>query len=150
MAITLNDDLRKLTSALIPPIWIHFGDLFPSLHQCCSNSELLFAGSGLESGGHYMATEGGTLLSNSQLRPGGGARGVSGDRMQLNTGLHRGPHLTTDREFKVRGLINCEGLRVCFTMWNHFIIYKRPPLRLFMDAGALKQRSFQLQEHVAQ
>ena len=110
------------------------------------------SGSGLEGGGHYMPSEGGTLLSNSQLRPGpgGGARGVSGDRMQLNTGLHRGPHLTTDREFKVNGLINCEGLRVCFTMWNHFIIYKRPPLRLFMDAGALKQRSFQLQEHVAQ
>lgn len=57
-----------------------------------------------------MTTEGSTLLSNSQLRgmPGGqiqgaGGRGVSGDRMQLNTGLHR-HNLTTDREFKVRSI----------------------------------------------
>ena len=62
-----------------------------------------------------MTTEGSTLLSNSQLRhhgpggvagvatprlEGGVARGVSGDRLQLNTGLHR-HNLTGDREFKV-------------------------------------------------
>ena len=65
-----------------------------------------------------MTTEGSTLLSNSQLRhaglpggvagvaapgprlEGGGARGVSGERLQLNTGLHR-HNLTGDREFKV-------------------------------------------------
>ena len=58
-----------------------------------------------------MTTEGSTLLSRSQLRhhgPGGvgGAAtprlegGVSGERLQLNTGLHR-HNLTADREFKV-------------------------------------------------
>ena len=57
-----------------------------------------------------MTTEGSTLLSNSQLRhaggvatprlEGGGARGVSGERLQLNTGLHR-HNLTGDRELKV-------------------------------------------------
>ena len=62
-----------------------------------------------------MTTEGSTLLSNSQLRhhgpggvagvatprlEGGVARGVSGDRLQLNTGLHR-HNLTGEREFKV-------------------------------------------------
>ena len=65
-----------------------------------------------------MTTEGSTLLSNSQLRhaglpggvagvaapgprlEGGGARGVSGERLQLNTGLHR-HNLAGDREFKV-------------------------------------------------
>ena len=75
---------------------------------------IFFAGgSGLEGGGHgghYMTTEGSTLLSNSQLRHAGGvatprleggvARGVSGERLQLNTGLHR-HNLTGDREFKV-------------------------------------------------
>ena len=67
-----------------------------------------------------MTTEGSTLLSNSQLRhhgpggvagvatprlEGGVARGVSGDRLQLNTGLHR-HNLTGDREFKVREDVN--------------------------------------------
>ena len=62
-----------------------------------------------------MTTEGSTLLSNSQLRhaggvagvaapgprlEGGGARGVSGERLQLNTGLHR-HNLAGDRELKV-------------------------------------------------
>ena len=65
-----------------------------------------------------MTTEGSTLLSNSQLRhaglpggvagvaapgprlEGGVARGVSGERLQLNTGLHR-HNLSGDREFKV-------------------------------------------------
>ena len=57
-----------------------------------------------------MTTEGSTLLSNSQLRhaggvatprlEGGGARGVSGERLQLNTGLHR-HNLSGDRELKV-------------------------------------------------
>ena len=46
-----------------------------------------------------MSAEGSTLLSNSQLR-GVGGRGVSGERMQLNTGIHR-HNLTNDREFKV-------------------------------------------------
>ena len=105
------------------------------------------SGSGLEGGGHYMPSEGGTLLSNSQLRPGpgGGARGVSGDRMQLNTGLHRG-HLTTDREFKVWRYH--DRVACILSMWNYFIIVKRPPLCFFMGASTLKQRSFQLQEHV--
>ena len=94
---------HNLTSALIPAIWIHFR---ASASTQTSHCFLFFSGSGLESGGHYLATEGSTLLSNSQLRPGARGvssdiRGVSGDRMQLNTGLHRGQHLTTDREFKV-------------------------------------------------
>ena len=46
-----------------------------------------------------MSAEGSTLLSNSQLR-GVAGRGVSGERMQLNTGIHR-HNLTNDREFKV-------------------------------------------------
>ena len=60
-----------------------------------------------------MTTEGSTLLSNSQLRhhgPGGVARGVSGDRLQLNTGLHR-HNLTGDREFKV-----CEDTNIVFRL----------------------------------
>ena len=63
------------------------------------NKKIFLGGGGLEGGGHYI-NEGTTLLSNSQLRAGQVPR-ISGDRMQLNTGLTRHNNLQDRTEFKV-------------------------------------------------
>ena len=105
----------------------HISTNDPSL-KIFQNKKIFLGGGGLEGGGHYI-NEGTTLLSNSQLRAGQVPR-ISGDRMQLNTGLAR--HNLQDRtEFKVGSTNSLVGRRYfglekrTFLLWNYvfFFIY---------------------------